>query len=424
MLDIKYIRDNLEEVKKALGKKHTEFDLEKLIELDDARIDILKRVEILRAEQNTLAKKKEKNERAIEIKQMLKDLEPQLAEAQESYLEEAAKMHNIPHESVPSKDEGNKVEKEWGEIPKFSAKGGSAAGGDFAIKDHVELGKMLDIIDIERAAKVSGARFYFLKNEAALLEFALINFLIEKLTKKGFIGFIPPVLVKTEAMFGTGFFPAEKNEIYRVNPQEDNLYLVGTAEVPLASYHSDEVLNGEDLPKKYWGFSTCFRREAGSYGKDTKGIIRAHQFDKVEMFVFAKPDESWQVFDELVQINEEIFQDLGLPYRLVNISGGELGAPNAKKIDTEVWIPSQNEYRELTSCSHDTDFQARRLNIKYYRQTADGRRQTEYVHTLNNTALAIGRTLVAILENYQQSDGSVKIPEALQKYTGFKEIRK
>ena len=415
MLDIKYIRENLEEVKKALAKKHTQFDLEKLIKLDNKRKDLLKRVENLRAEQKTLAKKKEKGEKSVKEKKMQKDLEPQLQEAEEAYLEEAAKIHNIPDESVPSKDEGNKIEKEWGKIPKF----------DFEIKNHETLGKDLDIIDIERGVKVSGARFYYLKNQAAILEFALINYLIEKLTKKGFIGLIPPTLVKEKAMFGSGFFPAEKNEIYQVNPGEDDMYLVGTAEVSLAAFHSDEVLDEKELPKKYWGFSSCFRREAGSYGKDTKGIIRTHQFDKIEMFIYSKPENSWEIFDQLIKINEEIFQELELPYRLVNISGGGLGMPNTKKIDTEVWNPTQNTYRERTSCSHDTDFQARRLNIKY--RNKEGK--TQYLHTLNDTALAIGRTLVAILENHQSFDKSqdklyVKVPEVLHKYTGFKEIKK
>ena len=410
MLDIKYIRENLEEVKKALGKKHTQFDLEKVLKLDGEKRKLETRLVILLTRQNELARQQKKTEEAVEIKRMIKDLLPQLNETEEAYLEEASKIHNIPHESVPSKDEGNKVEKEQGEIPKF----------DFKVKDNHELGKDLDIIDIERGVKVSGSRFYYLKNEAVLLEFALINYLIEKLTKKGFTGLIPPALVKEDAMFGTGFFPAEKKDIYHVNPDEDNLYLIGTAEVPMASYHSDEILNEDDLPKKYWGFSTCFRREAGTYGVDTRGIIRAHQFDKVEMFVFAKPQDSWQIFEELVKINEEIFQELELPYRLVNISGGELGAPNAKKIDGEVWFPSQEKYRELTSCSHDTDFQARRLNIKYRKK--DG--STEYVHTLNDTALAIGRTIAAVLENFQQKDGSVKIPKILHQYLNFKEIKK
>lgn len=409
MLDIKYVRENLEEVKRALSKKHTEFDLEGLIKLDDSRRDLQKRVEMLRAKQNELSKEKASASRRIEkakkIKEMLKDLEPQLAEAEEAYLEEASKIHNIPHESVPSHEEGNKVEKTKGEKPRF----------DFKSKDHIELGKRLDIIDTEKAAQVSGTRFGYLKNEGALLEFALIQYLIDKLKDKNFTFMIPPVLVKDRAMWGTGFFPAEENEFYKM--KEEGLYLVGTAEVPLASYHDNEII---EVPKRYVGFSSCFRREAGTYGKDTKGMIRLHQFDKMEMFCFCDPKDSWAVFQEFVGINEEIFKELKLPYQVVNICGGDLGAPNAKKIDIEVWIPSQEKYRELTSCSNDTDFQARRLNIKF--KDKDG--QTKLVYTVNDTALAMGRTIVAILENHQQKDGSVKIPQSLQKYTKFKEITK
>lgn len=405
MLDIKYVRENLDEVKKALAKKHTEFDLESLLKLDDNRRDLQKRVETLRAEQNELSKEKGEIEKAKKIKTTLKDLEPQLAEAEESYLEAAAKIHNIPHQSVPSKDDGNKVERTMGEKPKF----------DFKIKDHVELGKNLDIIDIEKAAEVSGPRFGYLKNEGALLEFALIQYLVDKLKDKNFTFMIPPVLVKDRAMWGTGFFPAEENEFYKMD--KEDLFLVGTAEVPLASYHDNEII---EVPKRYVGFSSCFRREAGSYGQDTRGMIRVHQFDKMEMFCFCHPEKSWEIFDELVGINEEIFKDLELPYQLVNMCGGDLGAPNAKKFDIEGWIPSQEKYRELTSCSNDTDFQARRLNIRF--KDKDG--QNKLVHTVNDTALAMGRTIVAILENHQQKDGSIKMPKALQKYTKFKEIRK
>ncbi|MCX6806625.1 MAG: serine--tRNA ligase [Candidatus Berkelbacteria bacterium] len=418
MLDINYLRENLKEVEKALAKKHTKFDLEKLLKLDDKRRDLRQRIEDLRALQNKLAKEgksaSRRTEKAVEIKNKIKKLEPDLASAETTYFDQAIKMHNIPDKSVPSKEQGNRIEKTWGKPPKFN----------FDIKSHEQLGKELDIIDIERGVKVSGTRFAYLKNEAVLLEFALVNYLIDKLSKKSFIPLMPPILVKEEAMFGTGFFPADRSEIYEVNPGEDSMYLIGTAEVPLAAYHTNEILDEKELPKKYWGFSTCLRREAGSYGQDTKGIIRVHQFDKIEMFVFSKPDESWKIFDELVKINEEIFQELELPFRLVNISGGELGAPNAKKIDTEVWIPSQAQYRELTSCSNDTDFQARRLNIKYKPQPSNLNPQTLYVHTLNDTALAVGRTIVAILENYQQKDGSVLIPKVLQKYTGFKKISK
>lgn len=405
MLDIRYVRENLEKVKKALAKKHTQFDLDGLIKIDDSRRDLQQRVEMLRAEQNELSKEKGDIEKAKKVKTMLKDLEPQLAEAEEAYLEAAAKIHNIPHESVPSADEGNKIEKTEGEKPKF----------DFKPKDHIELGKNLDIIDIEKAAQVSGPRFAYLKNEGALLEFALIQYLVDKLKDKNLTFMIPPVLVKDRAMWGTGFFPAEENEFYKMG--EENLYLVGTAEVPLASYHDSEII---EVPKRYAGFSSCFRREAGSYGKDTKGMIRLHQFDKMEMFCFCDPKDGWKVFQEFVEINEEIFKDLELPYQVVNICGGDLGAPNAKKIDIEVWISSQEKYRELTSASNDTDFQARRLNIKF----KDKEGQTKLVHTVNDTALAMGRTIVAILENHQQKDGSVKIPEALHKYTGFKEIKR
>lgn len=410
MLDIKFIRENIDEAKKALAKKGQAYDLEKVLKLDDARRDLNTRVETLQAEANKIAKEGQKSDRGVEIKKILKDLEPQLMEAKENLFVELAQIPNILADDVPTAEEGDKEENKWGKIPEFN----------FEIKDHLALGESLDLIDVERAARVSGARFSYLKNQAVLLEFALVNYLTEKLVKKGFTPMLVPDLVKEEAMFATGFFPADKNEIYQVNPGEDNLYLIGTAEVPLASYHADEIIDEAKLPLKYFGFSTCFRREAGSYGRDTKGIIRSHQFDKIEMFVFSRPEESWKIFEELAKINREIFEELGLPYRQININARELGAPNAKKIDTEVWIPSQKTYRELTSCSNDTDYQARRLNCRY--KTKEGK--TEFVHTLNDTALAIGRTLVAILENYQQKDGSIKIPKVLHRYCRFKEIKK
>lgn len=409
MIDIKLVRENLDEAKQALSKKGQNYDLESIVRLDDVRKDLQNRVELLQAEANVLAKAGERSERAIEIKKMLKDLEPQLTEAKEKLTASLSLIPNLPHESVPTNIEGDLETIKWGELPKFS----------FKIKDHLELGENLDLIDMTRAARVSGARFSYLKNEAVLLEFALINYLTEKLVKYGFTPMLVPQLVKEEAMFGTGFFPAEKSEIYHVNPGEDDLYLIGTAEVPIISYHANEILAEAELPKKYFGFSTCFRREAGSYGRDTRGILRAHQFDKIEMVVFSDPAKSWEMFEELQKINQEIFEELGLPYRQVNINAGELGLPNAKKIDTEVWIPSQETYRELTSCSNDTDFQARRINCRY--KNKEGK--TEFVHTLNDTALAIGRTLVAIFENYQQADGSIKIPEILQKYINFSEIK-
>jgi len=415
VLDIKYLKENLAEVKKALSKKHTKFNLEKVIALYDKKQVLLQKVEKLRARQNQFSRagnpSRQRRAEAGKIKNEIKNQELKYKKADEQYKIEAILLHNIPDKSVPKKEQGNKIEKKWGRPRKF----------DFKIKDHEQLGRDLDIIDAERAAKVSGARFGYLKNEAVQLQFVLINYLFEKLTKKGFVLILPPVLVKERAMFGTGFFPTEKVEYYKT--ESDDMYLAGTAEVPLCAYHRDEILDGADLPKKYAGFSTCFRREAGTYGKDTKGIFRLHQFDKVEMFVFCQPQDSWKIFDQLVKINEEIFQELKLPYQLVNISGGELGAPNAKKIDAEVWFPSQKKYRELTSCSNDTDFQARRLNIKY-RTTNNKQQTTNFVHTVNDTALAMGRTIAAIIENHQQEDGSIRVPKVLQKYFRAKIIKK
>jgi len=270
-------------------------------------------------------------------------------------------------------------------------------------------------VDTERASRVSGSRFGYLKNEAALLEFALVRYALDQLIAKGFIPMIPPVLVKEEAMFGTGFFPAEETEYYAT--RLDDLYLVGTAEVPLCAYHVGEILEKEDLPLRYTGFSTCFRREAGTYGKDLGGIFRVHQFDKVEIFIFSAADSSWEEYESLRETMEEIMRGLGFHYRVMNMCTGDIGAPNAKKYDLEVWFPGQAMYRELVSCSHDTDFQSRRLNIRY---RDNGK--IRFVHTMNSTACAIGRTLIAILENYQQADGTVLIPEVLRPYLGEEKI--
>jgi len=406
MLDIKFVRENSKLVKKALGKKHTVFDVEKLLKLDDARKPAQTEVEKLRHDLNEAAKNKDKEKGRL-VKEALKQAEARLTEADHGFNDLAVLFHNIPHESVPSHKQGNQTIGTWGEKPKF----------DFKPKDHLALGEPLNIIDVKRAAKVSGTRFGYLKNQAVELEFALVRWIFDKLSKQGFTLMVPPVLVREQAMFGSGFFPTEKKEYYKT--ASDDLYLVGTAEVPLAAYHTDETLDRAKLPLRYAGFSTCFRREAGSYGKETRGIFRVHQFDKIEMFVFADPEKSWDEFEALAQISKEIFNDLGLHYRQVNMSGGELGAPNAKKYDFEVWLPSYNDYRELASCSNDTDFQARRLNIRY----RDKSGKTGYVHTLNNTAIAIGRTIVAILEHYQQKDGSVVMPKVLLPYLSFKVIK-
>lgn len=408
MIDLKFITDNPDRIRKGIAKKRSKVDLDRILELAEQRKTALAQVEDLRAKQNKQSKSPSPTEieEMKKLKEEIKSLEAKIAEIEPELEELALQVPNPPLDSVPdgAEESDSKVVSTYGTQPKF----------DFTPKDHIELGRTLDIIDIERGARSSGARFYYLKNEAVLLEFALVQHIIHKLISKGFQPVIPPVLVKEEAMFATGFFPADRNEIYSVNPGEDNLFLVGTSEVPLTMLHATEILPEEKLPIRYCGFSTCFRREAGSYGKDTAGIIRVHQFDKVEMFSFCHPDKSEEEHELIRGIEEEIMQDLGFHYQLVNICGGDLGAPAAKKYDIEVWIPTQDKFRELTSCSNCTDFQARRAKIRY--KTAEG--ENTPIHTLNGTAIAIARTLVAILENYQNADGSVTIPEILQPYMG------
>jgi seryl-tRNA synthetase len=295
--------------------------------------------------------------------------------------------------------------KRWGEATEF----------DFPARDHVELGEALGLLDIERAAKVSGSRFGFVTGKLVLLEFALARWAFDMLTPHGFIPVLPPVLVREDAMFGTGFFPGDRDQVYEV--VDDDLYLTGTSEVALAAFRADEILEPDELPLRYAGFSTCFRRESGTYGKDTRGIFRVHQFDKVEMFSFVEPERSSEEHDFLLAREEEIVQALGLPYRVVNVAAGDLGASAAKKYDIEAWFPAQDRYREITSTSNTTDYQARRLKIRV--RGDDG---NHLVHTLNGTAVAMGRTLIAVIENNQTADGSVVVPEVLRPYTGFDEI--
>lgn len=417
MIDLKLLTEKTAEVKKALAKKHYKGDLDALIKMDEERRTLIAQTDELKAEQNRLAKeipqasdKETLLEQSKKVKEELKESEPKLKDLETKLHELLLEVPNPPLPSVPEgpDESGNVVEKTVG---KKTALG-------FEPLDHVELGKKHDIIDIESAAAMSGTRFAYLKNEAAMLEFALIQHVIHKLHAKGFTPVIPPVLVREPAMEATGFFPADRNEIYSVNADEDNLYLVGTSEVPLCMLHASQILSADQLPLRYFAFSSCFRREAGTYGKDTQGIIRVHQFDKVEMFSFVHPDKSEKEHELLLSIEEEIMQDLGFHYQVVNICGGDLGAPAAKKYDIEVWIPSQKKFRELTSCSNCTEFQARRAKIRF---TEESGKEKRFVHTLNGTAIAIGRALVAILENYQQKDGTITIPEVLRPYMGNQE---
>ncbi|MCL5407011.1 MAG: serine--tRNA ligase [Patescibacteria group bacterium] len=402
MLDIKYIRENLEEVKKNLKKRGAKIDLEKLLKFDDEKKDLLKKIETLRFEQKKLTGK---NDRAVEIKQMLKDLEPQLYKVGENFKVEAVKMPNLLQADVPAgKDENdNQVIKEMGEIK--LRKG----------KDHVEIGKALDLIEIERAVKVSGNRFYYLKNQAVELEFALVRYVLDLVKAEGFQPIIPPVLIKEEMAWGSGHFEAINDDAYHL--KNDPLVAIGTSEQSILPYFAGEII--ENLPQRFVGFSTCLRREAGSYGKDVKGILRAHQFDKLEMFTFCRGEDSKKEHELIIDLEEKIVSGLALPYRIISVCAGDLGLPSAKTIDLETWMPGESRFRETHSSSNCTDFQSRRLKIRYKEKD-----KVDFVHTLNGTAVAIGRILIAILENYQQEDGSVKVPEVLQKYCGFEEIKK
>lgn len=411
MIDMKILRNNPETFAQSLGRKrYDQAMLQKVLELDENWRKLRHEIDDLKAAKNQVSKEISKADAAMRQNLMLqvKDLgdrisvlEPQLTQTEAELQSYLIYIPNPPHESVPDgvAEEDSVVVKTVGEPTRF----------EFPAKDHVELGSLTGWIDTDRAARTAGTRFGYLMKDAALLQLALVNYTLDHVMANGFSPVIPPVMVREQAMFGTGFFPADKNEIYKIEGEDH--YLVGTSEVSLAALHLDEIIPSEQLPLRYAGISTCFRREAGSYGKDTKGIFRVHQFDKVEMFTFCLPEVSNQEHERILAVEEQIIGGLNLPYRVVNICAGELGSPAAKKYDIEVWLPGQERYRELTSCSNCTDYQARRLSCR----TKVGKR-TFHVHTLNGTAVAIGRTLIAIMENYQRSDGTIEIPQALQKY--------
>jgi seryl-tRNA synthetase len=427
VLDLGLLRNDPEGLAAALERRGVGVDVPALAALDRRRREERARAEGLRATQKRSGKEisslqgKAKEEAIAAAAGLADDYRSALAEADalDARFDQVWRtLPNPPHPSVPTgADEGDNVEvRHWGEVAPFP----------FPARDHLELGEALGLIDAARGAKVSGARFAYLRGPAALLEFGIVQFVLGRLAAAGFSPVVPPVMVRSEALFGTGFFPGAREQVYAVGwseadgepLQSDDLYLVGTAEVPLAAQHTDEILDGEALPLRYAGFSTCFRREAGTYGKDTRGIFRVHQFDKVEMFSFCHPDRSWEEHEFLLSCEEDLVQALGLPYRVVNVCTGDLGDSAAKKYDIEAWLPGQGAFRELTSCSNTTDFQARRLRIRFRDQEG----AVHLVHTLNGTGLAVGRTLVAILENYQQADGSVVVPEVLRPLVGLERI--
>ena len=417
MLDLKLIREDPDKVRAALARRGPgEADaVDRLLELDARRRSLVTEVDSLRAEQKRRGRQvaQAAPERRGEVLAGLKELagsidqaEARLRAAEAELNDLLARVPNVPGPSVPAGGEEDAVE---------LRRVGTVRALDFEPRDHLELGELLGAIDTARAAKVSGARFGYLTGPGAMLELALVRFAVDRLSGAGFLPVIPPVLVRREAMFGTGFLPTDEQQLFRI--PDDDLYLVGTSEVPLVSYHADEILDPGSLPRRYVGFSTCFRREAGSYGKDTRGIFRVHQFDKVEMVSFVLPEASGEEHELLLAREEELLGALEIPYRVVNIAAGDLGGPAAKKYDCEAWIPSQGTWRELTSTSNCTDYQARRIGCRV--REAGGNRP---LHTLNGTAIAVGRTIVALLENHQLQDGSVRVPTALREYLGGTEV--
>jgi seryl-tRNA synthetase len=413
MIDINVLRTDPTALERSLARRGVELDVAALVDLDAEVRRVRHESETLRAEQREAGKRiaqLEGDDKTLAIaeqarvKERFEDLSSRADELQSEFDLVWVTVPNLVDDSAAEgfTDADNVEISRHGEIRQF----------DFEPKGHAELGIDLDVIDTDRGAKVSGSRFGYLKGKAVLLEFALVRFAMEKLVAAGFTPMAPPVLVREQALFGTGFFPVDREQVYEI--PEDDLYLVGTSEVPMAAYHADEILEPDQLPIRYAGFSSCFRREAGTYGKDTAGIFRVHQFDKVEMFAFVLPENSPEEHDRLLAIEEEIVSAYEIPYRVVNVAAGDLGSSAAKKYDIEAWFPTQDAYREVTSCSNTTDFQSRRLKIRYR-----GDKGNELVHTLNGTAVAVGRSILAILENHQQADGSVVIPSSLRPYTGF-----
>ncbi len=412
MLDLRSIRENPEPARAALARRGADEALDALLRLDERRRELLPEVEGRRARQNRasdqIAAAKRSGEDAepliAEMRQVsaeLKQLEAELAEVEAKHAELISNLPNLPEPEAPegSTEDDAVVLREVGERPQF----------EFEIRDHLELGLANGWIEMEKAGEASGSRFAYLMGDLVLVEMALVRFAMELIGAEGFVPVVPPVLVREGPLFGTGFFPGDREMIYEI--PRDELFLVGTSEVSLAALHGDEILAPDDLPCRYAGSSTCFRREAGAAGKDTRGIFRVHQFDKVEMFSFVRPEDSATEHERILGIEERILQALEIPYRVVDIAAGDLGASAARKFDCEAWLPSQERYREVTSCSNTTDYQARRLGCRY---RPEPEAQPVHVHTLNGTAVAVPRILIALLENGQRADGSVALPSVLR----------
>ncbi len=422
MLDIKFLREQPDKVHDGARKKGADIDVEKILALDSERKKRLAEFESLRVQQkkegeslrNLQGEERNKKQEGLRnLSETLRQLEQDVKETEEKLNRLLREIPNLPHESVPEgKDERENQVREYDERWSVPTK------FNFRARDHIELGEALHLIDTKRAAKVSGTRFYYLMNEAVLMEFALIQWVMQMLVKEGFQPVIPPVLAREDIFYDMGYLPHSDVESYKT--VLDELRLAATSEHTIGPLFKDEILDEKMMPQRFAGFSTCFRREAGSYGKDTKGILRVHQFDKVEMFSFVKEEESWNEHERILALEERIMQELNIPYRVVLMCSGDLGMPAAKKYDIEAWMPGQNAYRETHSCSNCTDFQSRRLNMRY-RTAAD--KKIHFMHTLNGTACAVGRMLIAIFENYQKEDGSIVVPDALRSYMNMDMIR-
>nr|AGQ18841.1 seryl-tRNA synthetase [Candidatus Actinomarina minuta] len=415
MLDPTILKNDIESLELNLERRNLDVDLKELTALDELRRELRFEAEKLRSEQKTLGKQiasadeKTKNElldQASQMSEKVKELFEKVDVADKNFMDIWIKIPNLISTTSPdgTSDKENSEIKKYGEIRNINNP-----------KDHLEIAESLGLIDVQKASEVSGSRFSYLFGDLVKIEFNLVLWTMQQLSDKGFKPTIPPVLVRENALYGTGFFPDDAEQVYEI--PIDDLYLVGTSEVPLAALHSNEILDTATLPIRYAGFSTCFRREAGTYGKDTTGIFRVHQFDKVEMFSFCNPEKSEEEHKFILSVEEELLQALEVPYRVVDVCAGDLGSSASKKYDIEAWIPSQQTYREVTSCSNTTDFQARRLNI---RGKADG--ETSVLHTLNGTAIAVGRILIALIENNQTEDGKVEFSDSVAEIIGVKNL--
>ena len=420
MLDPKIIRDEPERIRKMLKDRAIDFDFDKMLDLDKQRRDLIKETDELRKKRNQMsitigqAKKSNQDTSTLlgdmgKISKDLDDLEESQKTVESDYRHLAFSIPNMIHESVPiGTDESANVElRKWGEIPQF----------DFPINDHIDLGQNLNIIDLERAAKTAGARFYHLQGGLVKLSQALISFALDFMVEKEYNLIQPPYMINRKSMEGAVIAEDFEDVIYKV--EGEDLFLIGTSEHAIASMHADEILDGSQLPFRYASFSPCFRKEAGAHGKDQKGIFRVHQFDKIEQFVFAKPENSWDEHEKMISITEEFYEKLEIPFKVMLLSSGDMGKVSAKTFDIEAWMAGQNAYREIVSCSNCLDFQSRRLKIRFRDKSNE---DTQYVHTLNSTLVAIERTIVSIMENFQTNDGHIRVPQVLQKYFGEKII--